>query len=188
MENKGNAIEIKDVSKVFKVPQERRSTLKEHAVGLFRGMNYNKFSALNDISFSIRKGEFFGIIGRNGSGKSTLLKIIAGIFVPSSGTVHVHGKISSFLELGVGFNPELTARENIYLYGAILGLSRNEISRKFDSIIKFAELEKFVDAKLKTFSSGMQVRLGFATAIQAYCLIMVHVPHLTTVSQYFNKI
>lgn len=162
-----NAIEVHNVLKVFRIPSERRSTLKEHAVGLFRRVHYNEFSALNDVSFSVRKGEFFGIIGRNGSGKSTLLKIIAGIFVPSSGTVKVNGKVSSFLELGVGFNPDLTARENIFLYGAILGLSREEINAKFDSIIQFAELENFVDAKLKTFSSGMQVRLGFATAIQA---------------------
>ncbi len=162
-----NAIEIKNVFKVFRIPSERRSTLKEHAVGFFRRVHYDEFSALKDVSFSVKKGEFFGIIGRNGSGKSTLLKIIAGIFIPSSGSVNVNGKVSSFLELGVGFNPELTARENIFLYGAILGLCRNEINAKFDSIIQFAELEKFVDAKLKTFSSGMQVRLGFATAIQA---------------------
>jgi len=115
----------------------------------------------------VPKGEFLGIIGRNGSGKSTLLKIIAGILKPNSGKVSVNGTIAPFLELGVGFQPDLSARDNVYLYGAILGLSRQEIDRKFESIIKFAELEQFVDQKLKNFSSGMQVRLAFATAIQA---------------------
>ncbi|MDD5040093.1 MAG: ABC transporter ATP-binding protein [Patescibacteria group bacterium] len=160
-------IEINKITKVFKIPHERKTTLKEYFVSAFSHRTYEQFHALREVSFSVREGEFLGIIGRNGSGKSTLLKIIAGILQPNSGRIAVLGSIAPFLELGVGFQPDLTARENVYLYGAILGLSRTAIDQKFDSIIKFAELENFVDQKLKNFSSGMQVRLAFSTAIQS---------------------
>ena len=130
-------------------------------------MTYETFQALDDLSFEIRKGEFFSIIGRNGSGKSTLLKILAGIYTPDKGSVHVDGEISPFLELGVGFNPELSGKDNIYLNSTILGLSRKDIDKKYKSIVEFSELEQFIDLKLKNYSSGMQVRLAFATAIQS---------------------
>ncbi|MFH1598265.1 MAG: ABC transporter ATP-binding protein [Patescibacteria group bacterium] len=160
-------IKIKKVTKFFKVPHQKRSTLKESFVGLFSRRSYEQFQALSDIDLEVKKGEFLGVIGPNGSGKSTLLKIIAGILQPNTGQVTVRGKISPFLELGVGFQPDLSARDNVYLYGAILGMTRKEINQKFEQIIKFAELENFVDQKLKNYSSGMVVRLAFATAIQA---------------------
>lgn len=168
-----SAIEVKNVTKIFKVPHERRNTMKEYFVNIFHPRDFEKMEVLKDISFTVKKGEFLGIIGRNGSGKSTLLKIIAGILQPNSGQVVVNGTIAPFLELGVGFQPDLSARDNVYLYGAILGLSRETINKKFSEIIKFAELEKFVDQKLKNFSSGMQVRLAFATAIHAEADILL---------------
>lgn len=167
-------IKIENVSKTFKIPHEKYTTLKQHALNLFnKNKTFTELRALEDVSFNINKGDFFGIIGRNGSGKSTLLKIIAKIYVPSRGRVVVNGQISPFIELGVGFNPELTARDNVYLNGALLGLTRKEIDEKFDEIIKFAELEDFVDQRLKNFSSGMQVRLGFSLAIKAYSDILL---------------
>ena len=160
-------IKIENVSKIFRIPSEKRRTLKDTIINLFNRNKYTKFVALDNINLEIKKGEFVGIIGKNGSGKSTLLKIITGIFPPTTGKICVAGEISAFLELGVGFNEELSARDNIYLYGAILGLTRKQISRKFNEIIHFAGLEQFVNTKLKSFSSGMQVRLAFSTAIQA---------------------
>jgi ABC-2 type transport system ATP-binding protein len=130
-------------------------------------MTYESFTALDDISFNIKKGEFISIIGRNGSGKSTLLKILAGIYTPDSGNVEINGGISPFLELGVGFNPELSGKDNIYLNGSILGLPLKEISRKFDEIVAFSELERFINLKVKNYSSGMYVRLAFSVAIHA---------------------
>jgi lipopolysaccharide transport system ATP-binding protein len=167
------AIKVEHLSKTFKVPHEKHTTLKSAAINVLSSRRYTEFIALDDISFEIKDGEFFGIIGRNGSGKSTLLKILAGIYVPDQGKIEIHGKLSPFLELGVGFNPELTARENVFLGGAILGLSRKEVAEKFDKIIKFAELEDFVDMKFKNFSSGMQVRLAFALAINAHAEILL---------------
>jgi ABC-type polysaccharide/polyol phosphate transport system ATPase subunit len=134
---------------------------------------YEVFYALKDISFEILPGEFIGIIGRNGSGKSTLLKLITGIFYPTAGEIFVDGSISPFLELGVGFNPELSARENIFLYCSILGLSKNESMESYPKILEFSELEQFIDSPLKTFSSGMQVRLAFSVAIQAKSPILL---------------
>lgn len=168
-----NAVEVKNVKKGFKIPHERTSSLKGAAVSIFHKKNYTELKALDDISFEVKKGEFFGIVGRNGSGKSTLLKLLAKIYVPDSGEIKIKGRLSPFLELGVGFNPELTARENVYLNGVILGLSEKEISQKFDEIIHFAELEEFVDQKLKNFSSGMQVRLAFSVAIQAHAEVLL---------------
>ncbi|NIM46569.1 MAG: ATP-binding cassette domain-containing protein [Candidatus Aenigmarchaeota archaeon] len=167
------AIKVENISKTFKIPHEKYTSLKETALHLFSLRSYEVFEALKDVSFEIKKGEFFGIIGRNGSGKSTLLKIIAGIYLPTKGKVKTNGQISPFLELGVGFNPELTARENIFLGGSILGLSKKEIKGKFRAIIGFAELEEFIDMKFKNFSSGMQVRLAFSLAIHAHAEILL---------------
>lgn len=162
------AIEVKNVSKHFKLPHERKNSLKQHFVGLFsKKLGYEKFEALKDISFTVNEGDFFGIVGRNGSGKSTLLKIISGIYQPSSGSVKINGTLTPFIELGIGFNPELTGRENVYLNGSILGLTKKQIDDLYDEIVEFAELEKFMDQKLKNYSSGMQVRLAFSIAIRA---------------------
>lgn len=160
------AIAVKNVNKEFIIPHERRTTIFENIRGAFSPSTYEKFVALQDVSFTVNRGESIGIIGDNGSGKSTLLKIISRILRPTRGSVEVNGKITPFLELGVGFQPDLTARENIELYSTIMGLSDKEISKNMDSVLAFAGLEKFRDTKLKNFSSGMQVRLAFATAIQ----------------------
>ena len=159
-------IRVNNLSKTFKIPLENRYTFKENLVELFRPAKYEKIRALDDVSFEVQEGEFLGIIGPNGSGKSTLLKVLAGILVPNKGTMEISGKISPFLELGVGFNMDLTARENVYQNGIILGLSRKEVDKRFDKIIEFSELERFVDTKMKNFSSGMHVRLAFSVAIQ----------------------
>jgi ABC-type polysaccharide/polyol phosphate transport system ATPase subunit len=160
------AIEVSDVSKTFRLPHERRTTLKEYVQHPFRRSGYEVQRALEDVSFSVERGEFFGIIGPNGSGKSTLLKIIAGIYRQDTGTVEVNGLVSPFIELGVGFNPELTARDNIRINGTLLGLSKRELEERYEAIVAFSELERFVDQKLKNFSSGMQVRLAYAIGIQ----------------------
>jgi len=159
-------IRVENITKIFKIPQENRYTFKENLVSFFRPVRYELIKALDNVNFQVGQGEFLGIIGPNGCGKSTLLKIMAGILLPSSGRVDIDGKISPFLELGVGFNMDLTARENIFQNGIILGLSKAEIRKRFDSIVQFAELEKFVDMRLKNFSSGMHVRLAFSVAIQ----------------------
>lgn len=159
-------IKLENVNKVFSVPHERRNTLKESLINFHRRLKYEDFHALKDINLEVKEGEFIGIIGKNGSGKSTLLKIIANIYKPTKGEVDVSGSLSPFLELGVGFNGDLTARENVYLNGVILGLSHAEIDAKYKSIVGFAELEDFMEMKLKNFSSGMQVRLAFSVAIQ----------------------
>lgn len=162
-----DAILLENVSKVFKVPHDYKLGIKSYVLGFFNlSHKYEIFHALKNINLRVKQGEFLGIMGPNGSGKSTLLKIIAKVIEPTSGTVTAHGKISPFLELGIGFQGELTVTENVYLYGALLGIKREEIARRFNSIIHFAELEKFVDAKLKNLSSGMLARLGFSIAIQ----------------------
>jgi ABC-type polysaccharide/polyol phosphate transport system ATPase subunit len=160
------AVEISHLAKTFRLPHQRYSTLKERALHPFRSTTYDELRALRDVDVDIRKGEFFGIVGRNGSGKSTLLKCLAGIYRPDHGRIAIHGRLSPFIELGVGFNPDLTARDNIVINAVMMGLSRKEARQRFDSIIAFAELEEFVDLKLKNYSSGMAVRLGFSTAIQ----------------------
>lgn len=152
---------------MFRIPHEKKNTLFENIAGMFEAKKgYEEFIALKNINFTVKKGEAIGIIGENGSGKSTLLKIISNILRPSSGSVKVNGKITSFLELGVGFQPDLTAKENIYVYGAVMGLSDKEIDDRLEEILEFSGLERFKDTKLKNLSSGMQVRLAFATAIQ----------------------
>ncbi len=162
-----DAIIVSGVHKIFRLPHEKRNTLFESLTGVLRGKKgYEDYVALRNINFSVERGEAVGIIGENGSGKSTLLKIIAKILRPSSGSVSINGKITPFLELGVGFQPDLTAKENIYVYGAIMGLSDREIDSKLEEILKFSGLAQFQDAKLKNLSSGMQVRLAFATAVQ----------------------
>lgn len=167
-----NKISVKNLSKEFKLPHERHSSLKSTIIN-FRKRSFETFRALDDVSFDVKEGEFFGILGRNGSGKSTLLKLLASIYTPTEGTVTVDGNLTPFIELGVGFNPELTGHENVYLNGAILGLTQKEIEEKYTEIVEFAELERFMDQKLKNYSSGMQVRLAFSIAIQAHNAILL---------------
>jgi lipopolysaccharide transport system ATP-binding protein len=163
-----NAIIVDNISKRFKIPHEKKTTLFHHIVGVIKGQfGYEEFCALKDITFSVEKGETFGIIGKNGSGKSTLLKILAKVMYPDSGSAIVNGKVAPFLELGVGFQPELTAAENVYIYSSILGISQRQTRQNYDEIFEFAELKKFEDLKLKNFSSGMYLRLAFSTAIHA---------------------
>lgn len=166
------ALKIDHVYKDFVLPHEKKNSLKEKVIH-FTKPSYETFHVLKDINITIKKGEFFGIVGRNGSGKSTLLKIIGGIYQPTKGTVTVNGTLTPFIELGIGFNPELSGRDNVFLNGAILGLTRKEIIKKYDEIVAFAELEKFMDQKLKNYSSGMMVRLAFAIAIQAHNEILL---------------
>jgi len=160
------AIEVEGLEKSFRIPTHRVDSFKERALHPLARTEYRELRALQGVSFEIHKGEFFGIVGRNGSGKSTLLKCLAGIYRPDQGEITVHGRLSPFIELGVGFNPDLTARDNVVINAVMMGLSRRDARSIFDKVIAFAELEEFVDLKLKNYSSGMAVRLGFATAIQ----------------------
>ncbi len=167
------AIKVSNVSKTFKLPHEKNSSIKSIILNPLKKRTYEKQEVLKNISFDIKKGEFFGIVGRNGSGKSTLLKLLAGIYSPDKGHIQVNGKLTPFIELGVGFNPELTGRENVFLNGALLGFNRKEMSAMYNEIVEFAELEKFMDQKLKNYSSGMQVRLAFSIAIRANTEILL---------------
>jgi ABC-type polysaccharide/polyol phosphate transport system ATPase subunit len=160
------AVVVDGVSKQFVFPHERVDTFKERALHPFRRVGSERLRALDDVSFEVAQGEFFGIVGRNGSGKSTLLKCLAGIYRVDHGLLAIRGRLSTFIELGVGFNMELAARDNVLINGIMLGLSPKEALRRFDRIIEFAELEDFVDLKLKNYSSGMQVRLAFSVMIQ----------------------
>lgn len=160
------AVSVASVSKTFRLPRQQFSTLKERALHPLRSTEYDELRAVRDISLDIAEGEFFGIVGRNGSGKSTLLKCIAGIYGVDQGRISIAGRLSPFIELGVGFNPDLTARDNVIINAIMLGLSRRQARACFDEVLAFAELEEFVDLKLKNYSSGMLVRLAFATAIQ----------------------
>lgn len=162
------AIKVEGVHKDFILPHESQDSIKSKILHPFRTRGESESQhALKNISFHVKKGEFFGIVGRNGSGKSTLLKILAEIYTPTKGRVTVNGSLTPFIELGVGFNPELTGRENVYLNGAMLGFSKKEMAKLYHEIVEFAELEKFMDQKLKNYSSGMQVRLAFSVAIRA---------------------
>jgi ABC-type polysaccharide/polyol phosphate transport system ATPase subunit len=162
----GPAIDVAAVSKTFLIPHEQRLRLKEYFAHPLRRTTYERNEALRDVSFQIAEGEFFGIVGPNGCGKSTLLKILAGIYRADSGIVNVNGKLSPFIELGVGFNFELSARDNIEINGMLLGLTPRELSERFDEILAFAELERFVDQQLKNYSTGMLLRLAYSIAIQ----------------------
>lgn len=168
------ALKVENVSKSFHLPNEKANGIKQVFINRMRGVKgYTKQEVLKDISFEVKKGDFFGIVGRNGSGKSTLLKLISQIYTPDSGKITVNGSLVPFIELGVGFNPELTGRENVYLNGAMLGFSADEVDSMYEEIVEFAELHDFMDQKLKNYSSGMQVRLAFSVAIKAQGDILV---------------
>lgn len=182
------AVTVAHVSKTFRLPTESTDSLRTSMVNYFRGIKgYKEQHILKDISFEVEKGDFFGIVGRNGSGKSTLLKIISQIYTPEKGSVTVNGKLVSFIELGVGFNPELTGRENVYLNGALLGFSTREIDAMYDEIVEFSELSEFMDRKLKNYSSGMQVRLAFSIAIHADSDILILDEILAVGDEAFQK-
>ena len=172
--NRPVVLKVEHVAKSFRLPTEQASGPKMAFLNWTRGIKgYTEQQVLRDINFEVHQGDFFGIVGRNGSGKSTLLKIISQIYVPEKGNVTVQGKLVPFIELGVGFNPELTGRENVYLNGALLGFTCEEIDAMYDDIVEFAELGEFMDQKLKNYSSGMQVRLAFSVAIKAQGDILV---------------
>lgn len=175
-QNNDSVIVVNNVKKTFRLPHESHSGLKQVLLNIGRKNHKKGFetqSVLKGVSFEVKKGDFFGIVGRNGSGKSTLLKMLAGIYTPDSGSIETYGTLVPFIELGVGFNPELTGRENIFLNGALLGFSKKETEEMYDEIVEFAELHKFMDQKLKNYSSGMQVRLAFSIAIKAQGDILV---------------
>ena len=162
-----NSINVKNVSKKFRLYHEKRTTLFESIVGsVNRKSHYETLQVLDDISFNVKKGESFGIVGRNGSGKTTLLRILSNIYQPDIGSVETNGAVVPVLALGLGFHPDLTAITNIYQSSILLGIPKDEMAKKIDAVIKFAELEKFADTKIKNFSSGMQMKLAFATAVQ----------------------
>jgi ABC-type polysaccharide/polyol phosphate transport system ATPase subunit len=160
-------IEAVGVSKTFWIPHEQRARLKEYFAHPLKRMAYERNDALRDVTFSVAEGEFFGIVGPNGSGKSTLLKVLAGIYRADVGTVRIEGRLSPFIELGVGFNSEFSARANIEINGLLIGMTRRQVAARFDAILEFAGLERFVDQQLKNYSSGMLLRLAYSVAIQA---------------------
>jgi ABC-type polysaccharide/polyol phosphate transport system ATPase subunit len=160
------AVAVDGVSKTFRLPHEQVHTLKERALHPFRRATHDALHALKDVSFAVESGEFFGIVGRNGSGKSTLLKLLAGIYAADAGRIYVNGRLSTFIELGVGFNDDLPARDNVMINATMLGLSPREARRRYDAVIDFAELREFEDLKLKNYSSGMEVRLAFSVMMQ----------------------
>jgi lipopolysaccharide transport system ATP-binding protein len=183
-----NAIIMDSVSKCFRIPLEKKRTVYENLIGVFSGnKGYEEFWALKDVSFNVKHGETFGVIGPNGSGKSTLLKMLAGVLYPERGRIRVNGKIAPFLELGVGFQPELSARDNIYLYGSVMGLTKREVDRKYEEIMEFAELKRFENMKLRNFSSGMYVRLAFSVAIQTNPDILLLDEVLAVGDEHFQK-
>ena len=184
--DKNIAVKVSHVSKSFKLPLESQNSIKGRLIN-FNKKGYEVQEALKDISFEVKKGDFFGIVGRNGSGKSTLLKLISGIYSVDEGTIETQGKLVPFIELGVGFNPELSGRDNVYLNGALLGFSRKEMDALYDDIVAFAELGRFMDQKLKNYSSGMQVRLAFSIAIQANTDILVLDEVLAVGDEAFQK-
>ena len=173
----------------FAYQKRKRSRFMSTLIGLFGGgaHSYEDFYALQDVSFSVKHGETFGVIGPNGCGKSTLLKVLAGVLYPDSGRVKINGKIAPFLELGVGFQPELSARDNVYLYGAIMGLTRKDVDQRYEEIMDFSELKRFENMKLRNFSSGMYVRLAFATAIQTNPDVMLVDEVLSVGDESFQK-
>ena len=169
------AIKVKNVGMRFNLSQERVDNLKEYVIKFIkRDLRYNEFWALRDVSFEVKKGERLGVLGLNGSGKSTLLKIVSGVLKPTKGTIVTKGKVAPLLELGAGFNNQYTGRENIYLYGAVLGYSKEFLDEKFDEIVDFSGLGEFIDVPIKNYSSGMKSRLGFsiATVVEPDILIL----------------
>lgn len=167
-------IEVRHLSKVFRIPHAKKKTLYHNLLSVVtRTYDYEEFYALKDVSFRVEPGKFVGIIGRNGSGKSTLLKMLSRIYQPTSGEVIINDEMFPLLELGVGFQRDFSVRDNIVLYGALLGFTRKEMNKKIDEILAFSELERFVDARLEKLSTGMQMRLGFAIAIQSVAPIML---------------
>ena len=166
-------IEARGVSKAFRIADRRVDSIKERVAHPFQRIEYRRLEALSDVSFDVHDGEFFGIVGRNGSGKSTLLKLLASIYRADSGTIRTAGRMAPFIELGVGFNPENSARENVILNGVLMGLGRREAQRRYDAVLDFSELRDFADVKLKNYSSGMMVRLAFAIMVQAEADIML---------------
>ncbi len=168
-----SAIEATRVSKTFWIPHEQRARLKEYFAHPLRRVAYERNDVLRDVSFEVAEGEFFGVIGPNGSGKSTLLKVLAGIYRADVGHVRIFGRLSPFIELGVGFNPEFSARTNIEINGMLMGLTRRQVAERFDAILDFAGLERFVDQQLKNYSSGMLLRLAYSVAIQVPSEILV---------------
>ena len=167
------AVVVDGVSKRFRIPLDRSSTLKHRVTHWRSAARFRDFFALHDVSFEVPDGQFLGITGPNGCGKSTLLKCLTRIYEPDSGRVALNGDVSAFLELGVGFHPELTARENIFLAGAVMGLTRTQLVSRVDAVLHFADLEEFAELKLKNYSSGMQVRLAFTVAILAKAEILL---------------
>lgn len=182
------AISVSGISKYF-APSAGQRSIKQVFTSALRKKDAKKdgYWALKDISFEVKKGEFFGIVGRNGSGKSTLLKLMAGVYTPTEGSIQVNGKLVPFIELGVGFNPELSGHDNVFLNGALLGFSRKEMESMYDEIVDFAELKDHMDVKLKNFSSGMQVRLAFSIAIRAESDILLIDEVLAVGDESFQK-
>jgi ABC-type polysaccharide/polyol phosphate transport system ATPase subunit len=166
-------IELETVSKAFWIPSVRRDTIREHLLGVFERRRFERLQVLDDVSFAVRRGEAVGIMGRNGSGKSTLLKILCGVFPPDGGRVAVRGSITPILELGLGWNPELDAIDNVFLIGTVMGLPLQRIRRSMDGILAFAELERFANLKLMHYSSGMAARLAYAVAFEAVQEVLV---------------
>ncbi len=173
MDDQLPAVRVTDLRKEFILPQHRNTSIKQAVVNISKKNGKVTQTVLNGVSFEVAKGDFFGIVGRNGSGKSTLLKILAGVYTPTEGGVEMNGNLTPFIELGVGFNPELSGRDNVYLNGALLGFDRTEMAAMYEDIVDFAELEQFMDQKLKNYSSGMQVRLAFSIAIKAKNEILI---------------
>ena len=182
------AIKVENLSKSFKLPHEKANSIKNALINFTKNKKgYEIQEVLDDVSFEVKKGDFFGIVGRNGSGKSTLLKLIAGTYTPTKGRIIINGKLTPFIELGVGFNPELTGRENVFLNGSLLGFNRKEMNAMYDDIVSFAEIERFMDQKLKNYSSGMQVRLAFSIAIRADTSILLLDEVLAVGDEAFQK-
>jgi ABC-type polysaccharide/polyol phosphate transport system ATPase subunit len=169
----GVVVELAGVSKSFDIPSVRRETVREHALDLFRSRPRERLQVLDRVSFDVRRGESFALMGRNGCGKSTLLKIAAGIFEPDSGHVGVNGEVTPILELGVGFNPELDAIDNVFLLGTVMGLTTAEVRKRLDAVLHFAELERFARLKVQHFSSGMVARLAYSVAFSAVREILI---------------
>ena len=187
MSAKEIAISVKDIHKNFVLPQHKNTSLKQAAVNIVRKNDVITQKVLDGVSFDIYKGEFFGIVGRNGSGKSTLLKLIAGVYSPASGSIEMNGGLTPFIELGVGFNYELSGRDNVFLNGALLGYTRKQMEAVYDDIVEFAEIEQHMDKKMKNYSSGMQVRLAFSIAIKAKNDILIFDEVLAVGDEAFQK-